>query len=100
MTEIVHVTQGALIEDEKLGITATALGALVGVQDFTSGIAKLSVPVVLRTRDGLRLRVYVAAAGLAYAAIVGLVPPSIKGIVRGLSLRGIGDLCVGYRRSG
>mmetsp|Transcript_1383 Transcript_1383/g.3912 ORF Transcript_1383/g.3912 Transcript_1383/m.3912 type:complete len:605 (-) Transcript_1383:192-2006(-) len=43
-----HVTQAALIEDANLGITATALGGLVAVQDFTSGIAKFSVAVVLR----------------------------------------------------
>ena len=48
VTDIVHVTQAALIEDKTLDITFTALGGLVGVQDFTSGVAKLSVPIVLR----------------------------------------------------
>ena len=46
--DIVHVTQAALVEDPRLGISATALGSLVAVQDFTSGASKLLVAVVLR----------------------------------------------------
>ena len=48
VTDIVHVTQAALIEDKTLDITFTALGGLVGVQDFTSGVGELWVPIVLR----------------------------------------------------
>ena len=38
----------ALIEDKTLDITLTAHGGLVGVQDFTSGVGELRVPIVLR----------------------------------------------------
>jgi len=71
--DIVHVTQAALIEDPVLGITATALGGLVAVQDFSSGISKLSVAVVLRNlgpRNAWLIALFTGAINMAIVAAV------------------------------
>lgn len=71
--DIVHVTQAALIEDPELGITATALGGLVAVQDFTSGVSKLGVAVVLRNlgpRNAWLIALFTGAVNMLVIAAV------------------------------
>lgn len=70
LNDAVHVTQAALVDDTRLSMSESGLGALVAAQDLTEGFSKLAVGPVLRLIGARSVWLLVLGGGFFNALLI------------------------------